>query len=127
MTRALTPAEARTKGADKKNPQRYRKDYVAATLPVGDAPPHLSEGAQSVWFEMTSLAPDEVLKAPDRGVLSIYCELEAQRRSAPKEFTAALYAQTLRCLSMMGMSPVDRLRLATPKAKEQKKDDFEDF
>lgn len=127
MRRALTPEEARIKGADKKNPARYRKDYVAPTGPLGDAPLHMSAGAKAVWFELSSYAPPGLLMAADRFSLEALCELYAEFREDPREFQSARYSVMMSGLGKLGCTPVDRLRLATPKAKEEKADPFADF
>ena len=127
MTRALTPAEAAVKGADKKNPARYRKDYVPETGPLGEAPAHLSAGAKVVWFEISTYMPPQLLAAADRLALEGTCELMAEFREDPREFQSARYSVLMSALGKLGGTPMDRLRLATPKAKEEKKDPFAVF
>jgi phage terminase small subunit len=127
MTRALTPTEAAVKGADKKNPARYRKDYVDPTGPLGEAPAHLSAGAKTVWFEISTYMPAHLLMAADRLSLEGTCELMAEFREDPRAFQSARFSVLMTALGKLGGNPMDRLRLATPKAKEEKKDPFADF
>lgn len=127
MRRALHPETAKLTGAEKKNPARYRKDYVPDTGPLGEAPANLTPGAKVVWFEISTYMPAHLLMAADRLALEGTCELMAEFREDPRAFQSARYSVLMSALGKLGGTPMDRLRLATPKAKEEKKDPFADF
>jgi phage terminase small subunit len=127
MTAALHPETAKLTGAAAKNPARYRKDYVDPTGPLGDAPAHLSAGAKTVWFEISTYMPAHLLMAADRLSLEGTCELMAEFREDPRAFQSARFSVLMTALGKLGGNPLDRLRLATPKPKEEKADPFSDF
>ena len=55
MGRHKKPLElARLSGADKKNPQRYRKKIPKSEFPLGEPPDGMIEGADDAWHEITA-------------------------------------------------------------------------
>jgi len=127
MTQPLTPQQAALTGADKRNPKRYRKDYPTSELPLGEAPTHLTAEAKRVWFEISTYMPASLLKGADRLVVENLCELQAQFRKDPEDFPASRLAPLINGLGKLGGTPLDRLRLATPKETAKKDDEFADF
>ena len=70
MARHAQPRQvAELKGADKKNPQRYRLEPPKTALPLGTAPEHMTDAAKAVWFELETYAPNGVLAGADRLML----------------------------------------------------------
>lgn len=127
MPRHKQPREAaELKGADKRNPQRYRTDPAKSSLPLGQIPEWLSEQAQAVWFELETYAAKGVLTGADRMALATLSELVAEFREAPRKMPAARIGHMVGLLGRLGMSPADRQRIGVEKPKDAG-DSFEDF
>lgn len=120
MARHSQPREvAALKGADKKNPQRYRAEVPKSVLPLGSAPEHLSEMAKAVWFELEAYAPAGVLAGSDRLMLETAAVLVAEFRENTKGFPASKMGHMIGVLARLGMSPSDRQKLGAEKTKEE--------
>lgn len=120
MARHSQPREvAALKGADKKNPQRYRTEAPKSVLPLGSAPDHLSEMAKAVWFELEAYAPAGVLAGSDRLMLETAAVLVAEFRENTKDFPASKMGHMIGVLARLGMSPSDRQKLGAEKTKEE--------
>ncbi|GAB3282559.1 hypothetical protein GCM10027347_58860 [Larkinella harenae] len=115
---------AKFKGADRKNPQRYKKDVPVNPEPIG-VPAHLSEKARAVFAELKSMALPGVLTASDGPIFEITANLLAEYRADPEAFPVGKYTHLIGCLARLGMSPADRQKLGTEKPK--KDNDFDDF
>lgn len=109
---------AKLKGADKVHPERYRKEVPKHETPLGSMPAHLTEKAKAVWFELEAYALPGVLTASDRLVMETLAELVSEFRVCPAEFPTARIQAMLSCMGRLGMSPADRQKLGTEKAKE---------
>jgi len=119
MARIQQPDEvAKLKGADKKNPQRYRKSIPKSDMPVGNAPAGLDKSAAACWFEIQSLAIPGILTAADRVALELLATLLAEYREDAREFPAHKRKDLISLLARFGMTPSDRNRLAIPKPPE---------
>jgi phage terminase small subunit len=120
MARHSQPREiADLKGATRRNPQRYRTEPPAVEFALGDAPAHLSGAAKDVWFEISTYAPTGVLKGADRILLEMLSNLLAEYRQDPVEFAVGKYTHLIGGLARLGMSPADRQKLGTEKAKQE--------
>jgi phage terminase small subunit len=118
MARHAQPREvARLKGADKKDPQRYRGEAPKRDMPLGNAPAQLSEDAAACWFELQSLALPGVMTGADRIMFEVASNLMAEYRRDPVEFAVGKYAHLIGLLARFGMSPADRQKLAVEKPK----------
>ena len=113
----LTNEMAALKGADKKDPQRFRERKKApkSKMPLGNAPDDFDAGQKAAWFEMGAYAIPGTLTWADRVALETASVLLAEFRSNRAEFTAAKYGRLLQCLSAFGMTPVDRQKLGASK------------
>ena len=119
MARHAQPREvAAAKGAMRKHPERYRKEPPAVKYAVGDAPEHLSSAAKACWFEVATYAPVGVLKGADRVTLETLSNLLAEYREDPRGFAVGKYTHLIGCLARLGMTPADRQKLGTEKAKQ---------
>jgi hypothetical protein len=118
MARPRKPtAELERNGAFAKNPNRKRAD-PKTTGPVGDPPPTMPLELHSIWHELAEHAPLNVLRSADRGLLEVASRLLHAIRIAPLLVVEpALYAQFIKCLSAMGMTPVDRSKVHAPQEK----------
>lgn len=115
MPRHTQPREvAEAKGATRHDPQRYRNKPPKAAFELGQAPPHLSDQAKAVWFEVAGYAAAGVLTCADRIAMELLCELLADFREAPREFPAARIGHLIGCLGRLGMTPADRQKLSAP-------------
>src|SRR5688572_15066875 len=107
-------AVARMKGADAKNPQRYR-DRAKAPKPaagIGIPPEHLSGEAAVVWLELAPTMVDGVLTVADRIAWEALCELVAEMRDTKRDFSGAKYSTLVSLLARFGMTPADRAKVS---------------
>ena len=112
MARHAQPLEiARLKGADKKNPQRYKATAPKSKLPLGEYPAEFSNDPADCWFEISSLSVPGVLTASDRFVLEITAHLLAEYRTNRTDFAVGKYTHLVGCFARLGMSPTDRTKL----------------
>lgn len=119
MARHAQPVElAKLKGADKRNPQRYRKQPAKSALALGNAPDHMTPAAKAVWFELETYALKGVLTGSDRLILETTAVLVAQFRSDPEGMQAAKLTQMIGCLARLGLTPADRQKLGTERQPE---------
>ena len=119
MARHPQPRElAALKGADKQNPQRYKKAAPKAETPLGNAPDHMGEPAKKAWFELETFALPGVLTGADRFVMEVTASLLAEFRQSPPDFSAGKYTHLIGCLARLGLTPADRQKLGTEKQPE---------
>ena len=113
----LTTELATLKGADRKDPGRFkdRKAAPKSDVPVGEAPEHLTAKEKACWFELATYAIPGTVTGADRVMLESLSVLLAEFRANRAEFTAAKYGMLFRGLSSFGMTPVDRTRLGAVK------------
>lgn len=121
----LTPEQAALKGADKKDPGRFRERKKAPKheAEAGNAPAHLSEAAKAVWFEIQAYAIPGTTTAADRMAMESLANSFAEYRMAPNAFPTSRLMAMIKLLSLFGMTPVDRMRLGV--VKEPEKNEFE--
>ena len=119
MARHAQPIElAKLKGADKRNPQRYKKQPAVSAMALGNAPEHLSPAAKSAWFELEAYALKGVLTGSDRLIMETTAVLVAQFRKDPEEMPANKLTQMIGCLARLGLTPADRQKLGTDRQPE---------
>ena len=115
MARHAQPRElAVLKGADKKNPQRYRTAPPKSGLPLGSAPDHLTEAQRACWFELESYAIEGVLTGADRAVMELAAKLLDESRTNWSDFSAARIGHLIGVLARLGLSPADRQKVGAP-------------
>lgn len=123
MGRRAQPTElAQLKGADKKNPQRYRGKMPKSKLPLGPAPEYMTDEQKACWDELSFYAIPGVLTGADKQVLEVTANLLAEYRENPNKFPVGKYRPLFSGLAVMGMTPSDRRKLAVEKPKDD--DDF---
>ena len=116
MARHAQPRElAALKGADKRNPQRYRKDAPKSAVPLGNAPDHLTATQKECWFELQSYALEGVLTGADRMMMELASKLLSESREDWAEFSAARMGHLVGILARLGLSPADRQKLGAVK------------
>ncbi|MCB2217448.1 MAG: P27 family phage terminase small subunit [Desulfobulbaceae bacterium] len=98
-------------GAFKKNPNRRRVDPETVG-PIGECPTYFDEAERTVWAEIVSTAPQNVLTAADNLIVETLARSIAQMRATPAgDIKPAMLAQIRQGLSSLGMSPADRSRV----------------
>src|SRR5690242_12387258 len=112
---------AELKGATKKDPQRYRNEPPKNSRSLGDPPPHMTQEAREVWYELVQNALPGVITASERFVFEILSNLIAEYRSDPVEFAATKYTAMIGLLGRLGLSPADRSKLGVDKPGKDKK------
>lgn len=121
MARPRKPtAELERNGAFAKNPNRKRKDPQTSG-PVGDPPPSMNLQLHATWYELAEHAPINVLRSADRALLEMATKLLYGFRAMPMAALPepALISQFIKCLSAMGMTPVDRSKVHAPQEKAE--------
>ncbi len=119
MARHKQPAElAKLKGAEKKNPQRYRKEAPTTGKALGKPPAGLPEDVVTAWKELEKSSLPGVLTSADRFVMEVAASLLAEFRANRAEFKAAKYSHLIGCLARLGLTPADRQKLGTEKPRE---------
>lgn len=105
---------ARLTGATDKNPARYRNRAKAPkpAAGLGAVPDYLTSAATVVWLETVPGMVDGVLTVADRIAWCSLCELEAERREAPRDFSGAKFASLISLLARFGMTPSDRAKVS---------------
>jgi phage terminase small subunit len=118
------------KGADKKDPARYR-DRVAAVprnaAPLGEPPAHLSPSETVAWNELASMFAANVTCSADRWAVEIASCLMAKRRDNPDKFKAADAQLLVSLLSRFGMTPADRSKVSAPPDDAADRNEFAEF
>lgn len=90
MPRTREPEElAKLKGADKKNPQRYRGKTPKNSRPLTEPPPGFSAAEKKIWYELLENAIPEVLTAADFPVMEQAASLLYEFRQLRKQNRAA--------------------------------------
>lgn len=125
----MTREEAKLKGADKKNPQRYRTDIPKHPFELGFAPDEMDKEAQSCWVELSSIALPGVMTQAERWTMEIASDLMSQYRRDRTEFPPAKLTTLIKVLGQLGLNPMDRQRLGIAKSApaKPKNSGFEDF
>jgi phage terminase small subunit len=112
-TRRKTLAELENNGTLGRNLGRYQNRITKQGIisrPVGHAPTHLSAIERGIWAEVRRSASPGLLDRSDRLSLELLCKLVARMRS-PDVKASELNALAA-ALARMGLTPVDRLKLA---------------
>jgi hypothetical protein len=120
MARPRKPtAEMELKGAFKKDPKRRRVDPKTSG-PIGNPPPSMGLELHATWYELAEQAPIDVLRSADRALLELAARLLFRIRKMPLDaLEPAVFGQLIKCLSAMGMTPVDRSKVHAPKEKDE--------
>jgi hypothetical protein len=121
MSRHQQPDEiARLKGADKKDPQRYRAEIPKSSRPLGSAPDHLGKQVEpdpaACWFELETYCIPGVLTGADRIAMEMLATLLAEYRADPAKFPSTKLNQLSVMLGRFGMTPSDRTKLGVEKS-----------
>lgn len=116
--RPRTPtAILKLRGADKKDPQRYRDraNEPRPDKPLGTCPRWFGEWQKDVsraWKFISDACPEGVLTEMDRPAMVQLAALYAEFLGNPRDFPAPKHARLHALLCSMGMTPVDRSKVA---------------
>ncbi len=128
MGRPPTPiAILERRGSIRKNPQRYREKIAAqpkSSGPLGPPPGHwdVSESCYyrerharwcRIWAELDQQISKGVLKSSDRILVELLCQAIDKQRTRPGEMKPAEQTHLLAMLAKIGLTPVDRMRVAS--------------
>jgi len=102
------PEIAYLKGAQKKNPGRYKAEVPKSGAPIGKFPNDASTDPAECWDEIASYCIAGVLTGADRIMLEMASNLLAEYRLGPLMFQAARQNLLVSLLARFGMSPSDR-------------------
>jgi phage terminase small subunit len=130
MGRNSLPLEIQQlKGADRKDPARYKERKTAARSqqPFGDAPGHLTPAETAAWDELVATIAANVLCSADRWAVEIASCLMAKRRADPDKFKAAEAQLLISLLARFGMTPADRAKVPASPDDDQPANPFEEF
>lgn len=122
-------ALAQLKGADKKNPKRYKDAKAAPTAKVGVGEPDrmMSPAAQAVWRDITPKMVHGVLTVVDGPAWRALCELIAEFNEDPREFSGTKLGKMITLFSLFGMTPVDRAKIRIEQEDKKLDNPFESF
>jgi len=126
MARPRTPtATLKLKGSFKTHPERL-KARAGEPKPsgiLGDPPEDFKPNEKAAWFELSSIAPPQVLTNADRWSVELACKIMARFRSGGvggrDGITTSELAQLVQLLGRMGMTPADRSRISVPQRAEE--------
>lgn len=136
MARPPIPIEIlERRGSVRKNPQRYRARIAAqpeSRGPLGDPPEHwdTSEACYhrerherwcAIWRELDAQIPKGVLKASDRILVEMLCQQIDMQRRKPLEMKPAEKEALLKMLGKIGLTPVDRMKVASDERERSKR------
>lgn len=122
-------ALAQLKGADKKNPKRYReaKAAPAAKVGVGELDRMMTPAGQAVWRDLTPKMVHGVLTIVDGPAWRALCELIAEHNEDPRAFGATRLGKMITLMSLFGMTPVDRAKIRIEQEEKKPDNPFESF
>lgn len=120
MARHAQPREAaELKGADKKNPQRYKGEPLKSETPLGQPPEVMAEDAKAIWRELSMVIPDGILTGPDGRLFGMLCNLFAEYDRCPENFAVGKYGHVISLAARFGLSPSDRQKFISEKPKAE--------
>lgn len=126
----MSREEARLKGADKKNPQRYRTEPPKSSYELGDAPDFFTDDQKEIWAEIAQYSLPGVLTGAERFNMEVVTKLlDGFRKDTKGDYPPAKIALLNKILGQLGMNPLDRQRLGVqkPAGNKDKKTGFEEF
>ena len=104
-------AQLALNGGLKHDPKRYasRTMEPIPSGPIGNPPSHFTPLLKSIWKELKSQSPPGVLTNAERLILEVLCRLTLKLREGT--ISTGETSQLINCISRLGMSPTDRVRI----------------
>jgi len=98
-------------GGLKHDPKRYasRTSEPKPSGPIGNPPSHFSPELRSIWKEFKSQALPNAMGNSERLILEVMCRLVLRLRQGT--ISTGETSQLINCLSRLGMTPTDRVRV----------------
>ena len=118
--RPTKPVEIhRLQGTYRKDRHGNLREFTEDELPViGEPPEHLTDRQKAIWDELVAVSIPGVLRVSDQFMLEVAVCLLDQFRHEP-DFKTGHLNQLTKCLSSLGFSMADRLRMKlTPPGKD---------
>ena len=104
----------------------YRKDrhedygFLPSNPQAPPMPPDLSDETKVIWYKVIDqLEETGYLCKADEYSMTALCEMIADLKRAPREFTAAQYTQLRMLFCEFGMTPASRARMPSGKPVEE--------
>lgn len=120
MPRPRKPVETlKLSGAFEKNPKRTRARHpgeIKSDKALGEPPDYFADDEATVWAEIQTIVPSDVLTSADRFVVELLSRLVAKFRR--DWLTGAEMSQMTWCCSHLGMTPTDRSKITVRQEKE---------
>lgn len=124
----MPPEKRKFSGSRRNRSEEANAIYPELSRPLSEVPPeHLCEEAAQIWFELTEVAPKGCLGESDKYIVELACNLIAQFRNDPVEFSGARIAQLVQCLGKIGLTPVDRVKMGIIPGDAKPKNPFNEF
>ena len=122
----MSLAEARLRGADRKNPSRFRGRHDQPKGdPIGEAPEGLNAAQRTAWNEFVEAWP-WVAKS-DRAALELLCIVAARVRHPNEETRTSLLSTYRQLVAAFGGSPTSRNRIDWRGEEDDRPNPFEEF
>jgi hypothetical protein len=115
--RRKTLTELSLSGQLSHNPSRYKDRFnqPKSSGPLGKPPAKMRREDRVAWRELVKLVPGGVLERSDRWLVEVCAGLMAGlRKHGALAVPVGHMALLMKGLSLMGLSPVDRLRVSVP-------------
>lgn len=123
----VTPHETRLiNGYYENHPERRKDPPPKSNYALGEPPSYFKSDEKKVWRELTKHIADGLLTDPDTYIVETFVLLAAKQRRR-EEMRGLDFGTLLACIGKLGLSPVDRMRLAQPLSKDKEFDDFNEF
>lgn len=117
MARPRLPAAvAKTTGADKRSPGRFKDRSKPKHKPIGAPPRSFDVHQKAAWVAFVDEMP--WLSKSDRTVVQVASRLRAAMENDP-QFPMAGFAQLRMCISAMGGTPADRTKVSAPDEEDE--------
>lgn len=101
------------RGAFQKNPDRKRVEPKSDLLFPADAPGSFNPLQVKWWHRIVKAVPRGVLTGSDEIAVRVVAVLAAEFAANPADMATARIAEMGKWMGKLGLSPVDRARLAT--------------
>lgn len=108
-------AVLKANGTVKHDPKKYEGRDTENDKPLGPPPDTLTPEQKAMWKEMEKNAIEGVLTSSDRLPMEMASVLMCKFRD--NDITGTELGKLINCLSLMGMTPVDRQKVQVKKEK----------
>jgi len=110
-------------GANKKNPNRARKNEAKPRMGIGTVPKSRPTEFAEIWDEIVDSVVPGVLGNCDRAHLEMTCNMLGEYREDPRAMSSAKIALLNKMMGQIGLNPIDRIRISVPEQEQKSKED----